>query len=314
MMDRKGHARRNSHRTLQPHLAPCHLRADLAHSVAHRLRRGNEGRTCLGQGEAARLAVKEFDIQLRLDQFDLSPQCRLAGAQAPEQPPHLETTRKGRIRIAMEQAYRASGVQTIILRAGNLIGPDGNGDIMRLFVLRDIAKGRITARSDPDTMQAYTYVPDWARVAVMLAERRMTLGQFEDVPFAGHSFTITQMHDTLAHRTGRDLTITQFPWWMMTLLSPIWELARELREMRFLYALDHRISGTKHARLRPDFTPTDMETVMCAGVTARDRSTQDGEDPQHHHPRRAAWHWPRQGQARKCQPRRSSSRAKAAGS
>lgn len=185
-----------------------------------------------------------------------------------ENTPHLATTRKGRIRVAMEQAYRAAGVQTIVLRAGNFIDPDGNGDIMSVLVLKDAAKGKITAASHPDTLQAYAYVPDWARAAVMLAERRDSLSQFEDVPFEGHTFTINQLRDTLNRVTGRDFRIAQFPWPVLTLLSPFWELGRELREMRYLHALDHRVSGEKLARLLPAFRPTDMETVMSAGLPA----------------------------------------------
>ena len=185
-----------------------------------------------------------------------------------ENTPQLATTKKGRIRIEMENAYRASGVQTIVLRAGNFIDPDGNGDIMSAFILRKIAKNKVTAGGAPDTMQAYAYVPDWARAAVMLAERRETLAQFEDVPFAGHSFTYQALRDVLARETGRDLRIAQFPWWMMTILAPFWELARELREMRYLYALDHQVSGAKLSRLIPDFQPTPLEDVMCAGLPA----------------------------------------------
>ncbi|SFR99792.1 NAD-dependent epimerase/dehydratase family protein [Yoonia litorea] len=185
-----------------------------------------------------------------------------------ENTPHLATTRKGRTRIEMEKAYRDSGVQTIILRAGNFIDPDGNGDIMSLFVLRDVAKGKITAGSDPDTLQAYAYVPDWARAAVMLAEKRETLAQFEDIPFEGHSFTINELRNTLARYTGRTFKISRFPWWMMTILSPFWELARELREMRYLYALNHSVNCEKLHRLLPDFQPSSREAVMCAGLPA----------------------------------------------
>ena len=185
-----------------------------------------------------------------------------------ENTPHLATTNKGRIRIEMEKAYRTSGVQTIILRAGNFIDPDGNGDIMSAFILREIAKNKVTAGSPPDTMQAYAFVPDWARAAVMLAEKRDTLAQFEDVPFAGHSFSYQELRDVLSRKTGRNLKLSQFPWWMMTILSPFWELARELREMRYLYALDHQVSGAKLSRLIPDFQPTPLEHVMCAGLPA----------------------------------------------
>jgi nucleoside-diphosphate-sugar epimerase len=183
-----------------------------------------------------------------------------------EATPQNPATSKGRIRVEMEQAYKASGVQTIILRAGNFIDPDHNGDIMTLFIMRSIAKGRLTAGGAPDTVNAFCYLPDWARAAVGLAERRATLARFEDVPFAGHAFTVTELQTTLAQALGKPVKITAFPWWMMRLLSPFWELARGVLEMRYLWSTPHRLSGEKLARLLPDFRATDLRTVMLAGL------------------------------------------------
>ncbi len=130
----------------------------------------------------------------------------------------------------MEAAYRASDVRTIILRAGNFIDPDSDDDVMRLLLLRDIRRGRITRAGGADVMQAYAYVPDWARAAVMLAEQRAALDSFADIPFPGHTFTITELRAELEQALDQTLRVTAFPWWMMRLFSPFWELARELGE------------------------------------------------------------------------------------
>lgn len=185
-----------------------------------------------------------------------------------ENTPHNAHTKKGRVRIAMEQSYRASGVQTIVLRAGNFIDPDGNGDIMSMLLMREIAKGKLTAAADPNTLQAYAYVPDWARAAVQLAEKRGALNQFEDIPFPGHSFTTHDLQRCVAQATDRNIKITRFPWWIMTALSPFWELAREMREMRYLYEMPHQISAAKFNRLLPNFVPTDLRDAMLAGLPA----------------------------------------------
>lgn len=185
-----------------------------------------------------------------------------------ENTPHLATTRKGRIRIAMEAAYRAAGVRTIVLRAGNFIDPEGNGDIMRLFVLRDIAKGRITHGGDPAALQAYCYVPDWARAAVMLADRRDSLEDFADIPFPGHAFSADNLRAMIQTVSARPVRLQAFPWWLMTALSPVWPLAYEMREMRYLYAMPHSICGKRFAALLPDFRATDLREVMLAGLPA----------------------------------------------
>lgn len=183
-----------------------------------------------------------------------------------EKTPHKAHTRKGKIRIAMEQSYRSAGVRTIILRAGNFIDPDGNGDALSMMLMRDIAKGRVTAFGGADVMQAYAYLPDWARAALQLAEMRNTLPRFADIPFPGHSFTVVDLHKTISGSLGRPVKLARFPWILMTLLSPFWELARELREMRYLFDMPHQIGGTTFDSLLPDFRATDIRTVMLSGL------------------------------------------------
>lgn len=185
-----------------------------------------------------------------------------------ETTPHRPNTRKGRIRVEMEQAYRDAGVPTIILRAGNFIDPDHNGDVMSLLILREAKKRKIAYSGAPETMQAYAYMPDWARAAVALAEKRDTLTAFEDIPFPGHAFRSTDLKAHLDHVTGQSFRLRAFPWWIMTMLSPFLEVARELREMRYLYEMDHILGATKFNSLLPDFQPTPLAEVMEAGLPA----------------------------------------------
>lgn len=185
-----------------------------------------------------------------------------------ETTPQTPNTRKGRIRVEMEASYRAARVQTIVLRAGNFIDPMQNGDIMSLFILRAAKSGKILHGGAPKGRNAYAYVPDWARAAVQLAEMRKSLANFEDIPFPGHSFTEVELQAHLEKATGRSFKLSAFPWWFMALMSPFMEVARELREMRYLYEMDHWISGTRFTQLLPDFEPTPLEEVMLAGLPA----------------------------------------------
>lgn len=182
-----------------------------------------------------------------------------------ENTPQQAHTRKGQIRIDMEQTYRAAGVRTIVLRAGNFIDPLGNGDLMG-FMVKDIAKGKLMGFGTPSAMQAYAYVPDWAAAAVGLAEQRADLPQFAEVPFPGHAFRLTDLQSELGRTLGHTPRLTQMPWWIMTLLGPVWELAREMSEMRYLYSMDHQIDDALFRSLLPDFEPTPMADVMRCGL------------------------------------------------
>lgn len=183
-----------------------------------------------------------------------------------ENTPQVATTRKGKIRVRIEQMYRTSGVQTIVLRGGNFIDPRGNGDIMSALVARNIAKGKLSSAGDPNIPLSYCYVPDLARGMQMLAERRESLSSFEDVPFPGHTFSITELQRELSSALNRPVKVGGFPWWLMHIAAPFWELARELIEMRYLWNTPHRLSSEKFERLLPEFEATPQERVMRAAL------------------------------------------------
>lgn len=175
-------------------------------------------------------------------------------------------SRKGQIRLDMERAYAASGVQTIILRAGNFIDPGVGGDVMSLMVLNRLKRGRVVSPGDPGTIQPWCYLPDWARAAVALAERRETLAVFEDVPFQGHAFTLQELREGLERITGGALRFASFPWWLFRLTGPVWELARELTEMRYLWDTPHTLSSARLDALLPQFEPTPLDEIFRALV------------------------------------------------
>lgn len=171
-------------------------------------------------------------------------------------------SRKGGLRLAMEREYAASGVQTIVLRAGNFIDPDGQNCVMSQVYLRNIKRDQITVPGPVDTRQAMCYLPDWSRAAVALAEIRRDLGQFEDIPFEGHTLTARAIKCGLEQIAGRDLKFVKFPWWFFTMSAPVWELAREMNEMRYLWGTDHALSNTRLSQLIPDFRATALNEVL----------------------------------------------------
>ncbi|GAA6211329.1 NAD(P)H-binding protein [Hyphomicrobiales bacterium 4NK60-0047b] len=175
-------------------------------------------------------------------------------------------SRKGEIRLAMEQAYAESGVQTIVLRAGNFIDPNRQGCIMSEIYLRNIASKKIITLGPIETRQAMCYLPDWARAAVLFSEMRQQLGLFEDIPFPGHTLCTADIKLGLEEVLETDLRYSQFPWWLFTLSAPFWEFARELNEMRYLWSTDHELCGVRFKALLPDYKQTDLKTVLNSAL------------------------------------------------
>ena len=84
------------------------------------------------------------------------------------------TTRKGQMRVEMEQRIREAcdrGMRAIVLRAGDYFG-GGRGSWFDLVIAKDIAKQRLTYPGPLDVVHAWAYLPDFAQTLVRLAERR----------------------------------------------------------------------------------------------------------------------------------------------
>jgi len=175
--------------------------------------------------------------------------------------PHAATTNKGKARIAMERVLRESGVQVIILRAGDFIDGKPSGNFID-FLISKLAKGRFMYPGRADIPHAWAFLPDMARAAVGLAEIRSQLGRFEDVPYDGFTLTGMEIRAALAQITEQNVALKPFPWGMMKALSPFWLLAREMQEMRYLWDMPHSLNGEKLQNLLPSFKATDVNVAL----------------------------------------------------
>lgn len=186
--------------------------------------------------------------------------------------PHRPVARKGRIRAEMEARYRAAadqGQRTILLRGGDFLLPEAPQMVMNRLILGEVAKGKVTTLGDPDALHAYAYLPDMARAAVGLVALGDALPAYADIPFAGHSFTISDLAARISRLSGRPMRIKRFPRWIFTLASPFWELARELREMLYLYDHPHQLDPAPLRRRLPDWRDTPLDEVILHHLRAR---------------------------------------------
>lgn len=187
-----------------------------------------------------------------------------------ENTPHNPSSRKGQIRKDMEAAYRKAaldGVQVINLRAGDVIDPDSDKTVLGLVVLKSLKQGKIALLGKPDVPHAWCYTPDFARAALGLAEMRDQLQMYEDVPMAGQTMSGDELRLILEQLTGQSIKLTAFPWWLMRVASPFWELARELLEMRYLWDTPHQLSGQKLQRLLPGFKLTSNKVAVANALS-----------------------------------------------
>lgn len=180
--------------------------------------------------------------------------------------PHAATNPLGRLRIRMESEYRASGVRTILLRAGDFLDSEPSGNWFDRVMAKGLARGRFTYPGNPDIPHAWAYLPDLARAAVALAERRDSLPTYADIPFPGYSISGREMAASLERVTGRPVRLERMNWLPLALLSPVMPMMRGLREMRYLWDTPHRLDGAALQGLLPDFAAMPLDEALAAAV------------------------------------------------
>ena len=191
---------------------------------------------------------------------------------------HRAENTLGRVRREMEDAYRASGVQVILLRAGDFLDTEPSGNWFDKVMVTGIGKGRFSYPGTPDIPHAWAWLPDLARVAEALADRRKTLGTFTDVPFEGYTLSGTELAAACGEALGRDVRLSRMVWLPLWLMQPVWPMARHLLEMRYLWDMPHRLDGTRLAELVPEFRATPVVDALRQAL-AHERPTGHADAP-----------------------------------
>ena len=195
-----------------------------------------------------------------------------------ETTPQQATSAKGKIRMAMEQHLRQSGVRTVVIRAGDFFG-SGVNSWLDLFVAKDVKKARITYPGPADVPTAWAYLPDLARSFVAVAQRRAQWQPFEVLHFKGYSLTGAQWQKALEViaqeqgwiKPGGSLKFAGVPWWAMRLGARAVPMWASVLEMRYLWNTPHVLDNQKLVALTgPEpHTPLDMalrQSLLALGL------------------------------------------------
>jgi nucleoside-diphosphate-sugar epimerase len=233
--------------------------------------------------EALPLARAAMDLAQRLDADFLLPgnvygfgsaMPAVLAADTPERP----DTRKGRIRVAMEEEMRERGprgLRSAVLRAGDFFGGTGTGSWFDLVIAKSAAAGTLVYPGPLDQPHAWAYLPDLARAFVAVAERGLPAG-CTHLPFAGHTLTGRELLAAieaaapaagLAVRAGGWKHRT-LPWPLLRiggLVVPMW---RELAEMRYLWQRPHALDGTALRNFAGPLPRTPLAQAIVASLRA----------------------------------------------
>jgi nucleoside-diphosphate-sugar epimerase len=171
-----------------------------------------------------------------------------------EDSPQHPSSKKGQIRVQMEQLLRAAsqqGTQVIVVRAGDFFGPRvGNGWFSQGLIKPGVPVRQVSLPGAPGIGHQWSYVPDVARTMIELLQRREELDSFADFHMAGHWDNDGRqmglaIRRVVMHHGGAEPALRAFPWWAITLASPFMETLREMREMRYLWKTSVRMDNAK---------------------------------------------------------------------
>jgi nucleoside-diphosphate-sugar epimerase len=163
-------------------------------------------------------------------------------------------TRKGAIRVEMERRLFAAtslGARVLIVRAGDFFGPEARNN---WFSQGLVAPGKpVKTVRNPGSRgvgHQWAYLPDVARTMAELLERRDSLEPFAVFHMAGHwdadgSQVSDSIRRVVARRTGRAAGSSAFPWWLVSLASPVITTFREMLEMRYLWREPVRLENAR---------------------------------------------------------------------
>lgn len=189
--------------------------------------------------------------------------------------PQKPRTRKGRIRVTLEQRLETAsrrGVRTLILRAGDFFGPHSVSSWLAQGLVRPGKRlSSVTYPGRREAGHAWAYLPDFAETVARLAHREAELPAFARFHFAGHHFA---RGVEMAERIGvvangpKGLPIHGFPWAPLLALSPFVPLFREMAEMRYLWQRDLALDNTSLVGFLGAEPHTSIDTALTVTLEA----------------------------------------------
>jgi len=186
-----------------------------------------------------------------------------------ESSPQRPLTRKGAIRVEMEERLRAAaktGVKVLIVRAGDFFGPRATGN--NWFAAGLVKPGRaLRSVTYPGVRAAghtWAYLPDLAETFARLLEREEELQPFAVFHFRGHAFERgVEIAEATREAAGNpSAPIRSLPWFAIYALAPFSETFREMLEMRYLWRETVLLDNTKLVAFLGEEPHTPLDSAL----------------------------------------------------
>lgn len=186
-----------------------------------------------------------------------------------EDSPQNPRSRKGAIRVAMEErlkAAAAAGTPVIIVRAGDFFGPDAaNNWFSQSLVKPGKAISSILYPGRRGVGHQWAYLPDVAETMARLIERTDRLPAFAVYHMRGvWDHNGRQMIAAIEKAVGRKLRVWGFPWFALPALGLFSTFFREVQEMAYLWREPIRMDNARLMAELGEEPYTPIEAAVAA--------------------------------------------------
>ena len=196
------------------------------------------------------------------------------GVPLTEDHPYAATTRKGRVRAQMaeawQEAHRAGRVRATAGRASDFFGPRGLTSAMGDRVFSHALEGKAAdVLGKADLPHSYTYVPDIARGLAILGERDEALGEAWHIPSA-ETVTTREFIERVFAEAGAEPKLRSLPKWLMPVIGLFNMPMRELREMLYEFEQPFVVDHSKFEKAFGDIATPLSEAIPTTVQWFRD--------------------------------------------
>jgi nucleoside-diphosphate-sugar epimerase len=188
-----------------------------------------------------------------------------------EDSPQRPKSRKGRVRVALEQRLgdAAPEVPSLILRAGDFFGPGARSSWFSQLM---VTPGKPLARIVNPARGAghsWAYLPDLAESFARLIDMSDRLRAFEVVQFEGlYDSDGQQMTEAIRRAAGRRIPVHSLPWWLFRLAAPFARFPREAAEIASCWRHPMRMDNRRLVELLGAEPRTPLDIAMRNALAA----------------------------------------------
>jgi len=174
------------------------------------------------------------------------------------------SSRKGAIRVELENRLKESGVRALVVRAGDFFGPrPGNNWFSQGLA---VPGKPITYPGADGVGHAWAYLPDLADTMVRLVEQEARLSTFETFHFRGHwDGDGKRMVDAIVRKSGNP-RVKKLPWPALWLLAPFVTVFREMLEVRYLWREAFELDNARLVRFLGSESHTPLDQAVEAAL------------------------------------------------